>query len=68
MSKDKLVQRQPPSAGRRFDTSHSFLRRMTTAQLVLLLDAGVRGLPGAFVEPGEYRIIDFLALDEVDHD
>jgi len=29
------------------------------------LDAGVRGLPGAFVKPGEHRIIDFLALDHL---
>src|SRR6478736_6128893 len=35
---------------------------------LLFLNAGVRGLPGAFVEAGEYRIIHLLALDQIDHD
>src|SRR3954465_11684991 len=34
----------------------------------LFLDAGIGGLPGAFVEAGKYRVIHLFALDQIDHD
>ena len=40
---------------------------MRPSSHVLLLDAGVDCILGAFVKPGEDRILNLLAFNEIDH-